>query len=141
MTGVGLAALLRLVAPAMAAELPMAMPVKVLPISTEYDWTGFYLGAHLGYAGGSSNWTASSITAAVPNISGSLSLLQRFDPFNEAGSFFGGLQVGYDYMFPKPLCDRCRGRYIGSSLAQSRRNLHWRHLNVFRATDRRGKLQ
>ena len=49
---------------------------------------------------GSSNWTASSITAAIPSISGSLSLLQRFDPFNEAGSFFGGLQVGYDYMFP-----------------------------------------
>jgi high affinity Mn2+ porin len=99
-TGVGLAALLRLVAPAMAADPPMAMPVKVLPISTEYDWTGFYLGAHLGYAGGSSNWTATSITATVPSISGSLSLLQRFDPFNEAGSFFGGLQVGYDYMFP-----------------------------------------
>jgi len=100
MTGVGLAALLRLIAPAIAADLPVAMPVKAPPISTEYDWTGFYLGAHLGYAWGNSNWTASSITAAIPSISGSLSLLQRFDPFNEAGSFFGGLQVGYDYMFP-----------------------------------------
>jgi high affinity Mn2+ porin len=100
MIGVGLAALLPLVAPAIAADLPVAMPVKAPPISTEYDWTGFYLGGHLGYAGGSSSWTANSITAAVPSISGSFSLLQRFDPFNEAGSFFGGLQVGYNYMFP-----------------------------------------
>jgi high affinity Mn2+ porin len=99
-SGVGLATLLRLTEPGAAADLPVAMPVKAPPITAEYDWTGFYLGAHLGYAGGSSNWTANSITAATPSFSGSLSLLQRFDPFNEAGSFFGGLQVGYDYMFP-----------------------------------------
>jgi high affinity Mn2+ porin len=99
-SGVGLATLLRLTEPGAAADLPVAMPVKAPAITAEYDWTGFYLGAHLGYAGGSSNWTASSTTAVIPGLSGSLSLLQRFDPFNEAGGFFGGLQVGYDYMFP-----------------------------------------
>jgi len=30
---------------------------KALPISF-YDWTGFYLGGHLGYAGGGSSWSA-----------------------------------------------------------------------------------
>jgi high affinity Mn2+ porin len=74
------------------------MPVKALPISIAYDWTGFYLGGHIGYAWGNSNWTASTTAAATPSVSGSLNLFQPFDAFNEAGSFFEGLQVGYDYM-------------------------------------------
>jgi high affinity Mn2+ porin len=32
-------------------------------------------------------------------ISGSFSLYQSFDAFQNTGSFFGGLQAGYDYMF------------------------------------------
>jgi hypothetical protein len=75
------------------------IPTKAPPIFS-YDWTGFYLGAHLGYAGGDSNWTASPTAVATPSVSGSLDLLQRFDPFNEAGSFFGGFQAGYNYMLP-----------------------------------------
>jgi high affinity Mn2+ porin len=99
-SGVGLAALLRLTEPGGAADLPVAMPVKSPPVSVAYDWTGFYLGAHLGYAGGSSDWTASPTTATTPSISGSIDLFQAFDPFNEAGSFFGGFQAGYNYMLP-----------------------------------------
>jgi high affinity Mn2+ porin len=99
-SGVGVAALSWLTQPGAAADLPVAMPVKASPISAAYDWTGFYFGAHLGYAGGTSNWTASPTAEAMPSISGSLDLLQRFDPFNEAGSFFGGFQGGYSYMFP-----------------------------------------
>jgi high affinity Mn2+ porin len=99
-SGAGLAAILRLTEPGAAADLPVAMPVKAPPISAPYDWTGFYLGGHLGYAGGNSDWTASPIAAATPSISGSLDLLQRFDPFNEAGSFFGGFQAGYNDMLP-----------------------------------------
>jgi high affinity Mn2+ porin len=99
-SGVGLAALLRLTEPGGAADLPAAMPVKSPPVSVAYDWTGFYLGAHLGYAGGSSDWTASPTTATTPSISGSIDLFQAFDPFNEAGSFFGGFQAGYNYMLP-----------------------------------------
>jgi high affinity Mn2+ porin len=69
------------------------IPVKALPVPSAYDWTGFYVGGHLGYAWGSSNWTA-------PGISGSFNLSQPIDTFNETGSFFGGLHAGYDYMFP-----------------------------------------
>ena len=70
------------------------------PLISSYDWSGFYLGAHLGYAWGNSDWTASSTAATAPGVSGSFNLLQRYDPFDEAGSFFGGLQAGYEYMLP-----------------------------------------
>jgi high affinity Mn2+ porin len=93
-SGVGLAVLLRLTEPATAADLPVAMPVKAPAISAEYDWTGVYVGGYLGYAWGNSNWTT------APDISGSLSLGQPIDTFNESGSFFAGVQFGYDYMLP-----------------------------------------
>ena len=65
-------------------------PSSMLPPS---NWTGFYAGGHLGYAWGSSNWTA-------PGVSGSLDLAQPVDTFAETGSFFEGLQAGYNYMLP-----------------------------------------
>jgi len=58
-----------------------------------YDWSGFYAGGHLGVAWGSSNWSG-------PGITGSTNLFQPIDSFNEAGSFFEGLQAGYNYMLP-----------------------------------------
>jgi high affinity Mn2+ porin len=60
-----------------------------------YNWTGFYLGGHIGYAWGNSNWTASSGTS--PIASGSLNFSQGIDPFYETGSWFEGLQIGYNY--------------------------------------------
>jgi len=62
--------------------------------ASEYDWTGFYVGGHLGYAWGSSNWTT------TPGAAGSLDMFQGFDVFKGTGSFFAGLQAGYDYMLP-----------------------------------------
>ncbi len=59
-----------------------------------YNWNGFYAGGHLGVAWGSSNWTAS------PGVSGSTSLFQTIDTFDEGGSFFAGVQGGYNYMLP-----------------------------------------
>jgi len=76
-----------------AADPSLSMPVDGLPVPSAYDWTGFYVGGHLGYAWGSSNFTA-------PGISGSLNLSQPVDTFYETGSFFEGLQAGYDYMLP-----------------------------------------
>jgi len=98
-TAVGLAALLRLIGPAaIAADLPVAMPVKAPPIDT--DWSGFYVGGHFGYATGNSNWTANTPAATTPGISGALDLFEGFDGFQESGSFFEGLQVGYNYRLP-----------------------------------------
>jgi len=69
-----------------------APPIQYAVPST-YDWMGFYAGGHLGVAWGSSNWSG-------PGISGSTNLFQPIDTFNEAGSFFEGLQAGYNYMLP-----------------------------------------
>jgi high affinity Mn2+ porin len=63
-----------------------------------YTWTGFYVGGQMGYTFGTSRWTASSPGAA--DVSGSLSFTQPLDPFSETGSFFAGLQGGYNYMLP-----------------------------------------
>src|SRR5262245_41542940 len=80
-------------APAMAAEVPTAVKAPWQPpVAQPYDWTGLYVGAHLGYSGGRSNWSAS------PDLASSLDLFQSSDIFTGSGSYFGGLQIGYDYM-------------------------------------------
>src|ERR1700739_4414876 len=78
-----------------AADLSRALPTKAPPAATSAadDWTGFYAGGHFGYAWGNSNWT-------TPGISGSLDLAQPIDAFSETGSFFAGVQAGYNYMLP-----------------------------------------
>ena len=75
-----------------AADVLTKAPPPAAP--SEYDWTGFYVGGHLGYAWGSSNWTT------APGVAGSLDIFQGFDVFKGTGSFFAGLQAGYDYMVP-----------------------------------------
>ena len=59
-------------APAAAADLPRAMPYKAPAYVTSYNWTGFYIGAHAGYAWGTS------------------------DPIDLSGGFVGG-QLGYNW--------------------------------------------
>ncbi len=85
------------IAPAAAADLP-AFPVKALPVADLYDWTGFYVGGHMGYAGGNSNWTANPNQAGLPSTSGSVDMTLPIDSFAESGSFFMGFQGGYNYM-------------------------------------------
>jgi high affinity Mn2+ porin len=57
-----------------------------------YDWSGFYAGGHFGIAWGRSNFTA------APGIPGSINLYETPNTYSEAGSFFAGLQAGYNYM-------------------------------------------
>ena len=75
-----------------------SMVTKAAPVwsdySGAYNWTGFYAGGNFGVGWGKSNWTAG------PGISGSTDLFQTIDTFNEGGSFFAGVQGGYNYMLP-----------------------------------------
>ena len=56
------------------------------------------MGAHLGYAWGRSNWSE-----APDFIFDLFSLSKPIDAFQNTGSFFAGLQAGYDYMFANRL--------------------------------------
>ncbi|HML08247.1 MAG TPA: carbohydrate porin [Xanthobacteraceae bacterium] len=78
---------------AAAADSILVTKAPPAAIPSAYDWTGFYLGGNLGYAWGDSNWS-------TPGAAGSMSLAQKIDTFDEAGSFFAGIQGGYNYMLP-----------------------------------------
>ncbi len=75
------------------------MAVKTPPPKKSYDWSGFYGGAHFGYSGGASRWTATSPGAVAP-IDGSLDFFNSYDIFKGTGSYFAGFQGGYNYVLP-----------------------------------------
>jgi high affinity Mn2+ porin len=93
----GLLGLMALTGSAAAADLPVKAPP---PAATAYDWTGVYVGGHIGYAAGSSRWSAMPTGAAGPVQNGALDLFNSFNAFNGMGSYFEGFQAGYNYMLP-----------------------------------------
>ena len=95
--GCGSATCLFTVTVCQAADIN-AMPLKAPPLAPSYDWSGFYVGGHLGLATGSSDWTASPAQAGLPATSGSMNVFMAPDAFFESGSFLAGAQTGYNYM-------------------------------------------
>ena len=78
-----------------AADDAIVTKAPAIPFTgPAYNWNGFYVGGHFGVAWGNSNWTAG------PGISGSNNLFQPINSWDEAGSFFAGLQGGYNYVLP-----------------------------------------
>lgn len=73
---------------AIAADLPTRLPVKA-PIPTAiYDWTGFYVGGHVGYGGGSFGPGTNPIPDQGVFFSHSLT------------GMIGGYQAGYNLQLP-----------------------------------------
>jgi high affinity Mn2+ porin len=70
-------------------------------VTAAYDWSGFYMGADVGFASGRSNW--STTQPGGPNMMGSLDFFHTFGAFDGSGSHFGGLHAGYNYMLPSRL--------------------------------------
>jgi high affinity Mn2+ porin len=89
---------------ALAADLPPSLPVKapVPYVATAYDWNGWYVGAHAGVIRGASNWSAQP-GAGAPDLNGSFNLPFNLDFMAGTGSYFLGLQTGYNYVFPSRL--------------------------------------
>ena len=85
-----------------AADLP-SLPVKAPARPAAYGWDGLYVGAHFGYATGTSDWSATEAGAAAPTLAGSLDLFNSFNAFNGTGSYFAGLQAGYNWRLPSSL--------------------------------------
>jgi outer membrane immunogenic protein len=77
------AAVAALATGAQAADLGVPRePVASAIVSPVFNWTGFYLGAHIGYGWGKSDWNfVGAGTFVSPNTNG----------------VFGGLQIGYNY--------------------------------------------
>ena len=81
-----------LVAPAMAADLPLKAPVAAPAVvaPSAYYWTGFYLGGNAGYGWGRTDDSVNGLPP--PAFVG--------DPFGvgaSPGGFLGGGQVGYNF--------------------------------------------
>jgi high affinity Mn2+ porin len=90
--------LFALVGSATAADMPVKAPPPAPPLAD--DWTGFYLGGHIGYAAGASHWSAPPTGAAAPPLSGAFDLFNSYDAFKGTGSYFEGFQAGYNHVTP-----------------------------------------
>jgi high affinity Mn2+ porin len=97
LAGVGFG-LLALDGPAAAADMPLKAPVPY--VSKDYDWNGWYAGAHVGVIRGSSSWSAIQPGAGGPGLNGSFDFPFNFDFMAGTGSYLAGLQGGYNYVFP-----------------------------------------
>ena len=94
--------LLALTAACRAGDLPIATTSNAGPIGS-YDWAGAYVGAELGYAAGSSSWSAATVGSGGSRLSGSFDMFREFDAFEGTGSYFEGLEAGYNYVLPSHL--------------------------------------
>ncbi|HEY2527299.1 MAG TPA: outer membrane beta-barrel protein [Xanthobacteraceae bacterium] len=75
--------------PAMATEMKRTFPVAPLQAAS-YDWTGFYVGAHVALSRSSTDEnTVNAATGAAPA-----------PIYGNPPGWHGGIQVGYDYMLP-----------------------------------------
>src|SRR5580704_2435409 len=70
---------------ATAADMPMKAP----PSPSTYDWSGFYVGGHVAYSLGGVVSTLSDPTSTGAE--------------NSFSSLYGGVQAGYNYVFPSRL--------------------------------------
>lgn len=82
--------------PALAADLPVKAPVAApAPV---YNWTGFYLGANLGYGWGDNDVTSAGGSPAALDIINVLGPF--FDRFSvRSRGVIGGVQAGYNWQF------------------------------------------
>src|SRR5690349_19862192 len=92
-------------APALAADLPAAMPAyKAPPAVTVYNWNGFYVGANGGIGWGRKCWTFVNNVGAAPtntderchDVSGGIAGGQIGVNF-QSGAFLFGLEGQADW--------------------------------------------
>lgn len=73
------------------------LPAMKAPQPFDYDWTGFYVGGHVGLAAGRERST--TVAGGAP-IGGAFGLYRSPNAFTEGDSSFDGVQFGYNYMTP-----------------------------------------
>jgi len=75
--------------------MPLKAPAHVVP-----DWAGFYFGGHVGYILAGSDWSTTAIGAGTAPLGGSMDVFDHDGPW---GPMTGGIQGGYNYVFPSHL--------------------------------------
>src|SRR5215510_11110428 len=68
---------------AQAADMPVKAPVYAAP----FNWTGFYIGAHVGAGWSTKEWSAPDVNSPEFGPAGSYNL----------NGFLGGGQIGYNW--------------------------------------------
>lgn len=71
---------------ALAADLPVKAPIRAPVVAPAYNWTGFYIGAHVGGGWSSADWAH---THDGESHTGSF----------DGDGFLGGVQAGFNYQF------------------------------------------
>jgi high affinity Mn2+ porin len=77
-------------------------PTKAMPSVQRFDWSGWYVGAHVGFTTGSSKWSTMQ-TGGAPHLNGSFDFPLNFDFMAGTGSYVAGLQGGYNVVLPSRL--------------------------------------
>lgn len=106
---VGAAAAAILAAPAMAADLPVKAPAYKAPA---YDWTGFYIGGHVGGGRNSGNLRADYLP--FPNFNVFPTLAN-----SSATGVLGGVQAGYNWQFASRWVLGVEGDFSGTRMNSS----------------------
>lgn len=105
-TKLTIAALIAVTAlPAIAADMRV-LPAMSAPPPLAYNWTGFYLGGHLGSAWSNGEWTTLGVSGADASI-------------NSAVGFIGGGQIGWNYQFAGGWVVGIEGDFSGSTMNKS----------------------
>jgi outer membrane immunogenic protein len=81
------------VSTAMAATGPLSRNYSAAPVARGYDWSGFYIGAHGGYA--LDKLDASDVSNTVPGPP----VTMTSNIYSRLHTGFGGLQAGYNWQF------------------------------------------
>jgi len=85
------AAVLAVTTGSLAADLPTMKGPPPAPVAPVFTWTGFYIGANVGGAWGSTNFEDNNAIAAILGIPASQTI--------DAAGFTGGVQAGYNFQF------------------------------------------
>src|SRR5262249_42195817 len=122
-------------APAMAAELPLAVeaPWQPPPLPT-HDLAGPYVGGHLRHAGGRSNWIS------PPALPRPVRPVPASPIFSRFGQLLRGAANRLRLHAAEPHRARRRARCLVSGLS-TQRHLHRRLLDLLHAGGRPGGLQ
>jgi outer membrane immunogenic protein len=98
---------------AAAADLPVKAPAyKAAPVAPGYDWTGFYVGGHVGGGWNSGNLRADYLPFPDFNVFPTLAN-------SSATGVLGGVQAGYNWQFASRWVLGVEGDFSGTRMNSS----------------------